>query len=97
VAAHAEITGIVEEDDRGGAARVVRREQICADKDVGTARFAEDGAAEMVVVGAETVKSVGEGAGAQVEARIVEEDGAGWFSGGMRVYDAESTRDLGLG
>jgi hypothetical protein len=52
VSAHAEISGIVKEDDPRRGCRIYRLNQQRADKDIGTARFTQDCAPVNVVPGA---------------------------------------------
>ena len=90
VAAHAEVADVVEEDDRGGAGGVGGGKEEGADDDIGAAGFVDDGGAEGVVVIAEGLETVGEGAGAQI--RSAGDDDACGFAGGVGVDDLDMSR-----
>lgn len=81
VAAHAEVACVVEEDDAGDAGGVAGLEEVGADEDVGAARLAEDGAAEVVVARANDFKAFGDGAGTKIHGEG--KHAAGRFAGGV--------------
>jgi len=87
VATHAEVSGVVEEDDCGGVGFVFGFEQIGADDYVRATRFAEDGATPVVVLAAELVEALGQGAVANIGKG---EDAAGGLAGGVRINDLEA-------
>jgi hypothetical protein len=66
VTAHAQVSGVVEEDDGSGTVRICRIEQERAHQNVGAARLAQDSAPIVVVVAAQAFKPLSERAGAEV-------------------------------
>ena len=87
VSAHAQVAGVVEEDDAGCRRWIDRLHEIGAHKHVGAARFAKDGAAEVVVAAAEMFKAFGERSGARIRKAI--QNAAGGFARGVGVDDLE--------
>jgi len=81
VSAHAQVAGVVEEDDAGCRRWIDRLHEIGAHKHVGAARFAKDGAAEVVVAAAEMFKAFGERSGARIRKTI--QNAAGGFARGV--------------
>jgi hypothetical protein len=60
MAAHAQVSGVVEEDDARGAGRIDGLNQQCSYENFGTARLAKDGAAVEIVFLAQALKALGE-------------------------------------
>jgi hypothetical protein len=83
MAAHAQVSSVVEEDDRGRASGVDRLEEKCTDQHIGAAGLAQDGAAVEVVLGAQEFESLGQRPGAQEGPPG--DYGSGRFSRGVRV------------
>ena len=66
MAAHTEVSDVVEEDHAGGAVAIDGLAEECSDDDVGTAGFGYYGGTEVVVVAAKTLEAFGERAFAEV-------------------------------
>jgi len=95
MAAHAKISGVVEEDDSSDAGWIDGLNQESANQHVGTTRLAKDGAPVEVVMAAEAVKALAGRAGAEI--RPAGENAPGWFSRGMRIDDIQAKRYLRIG
>ena len=81
VAAHSQISGVIEEDDARCAGRIEGLNQQGSNENVGAARFAQDRAAVKVVFSAEQLESFRQRSRAKV--RAAGDDAAGRFSGGV--------------
>jgi hypothetical protein len=88
VSAHAEGADVIEEDDPAGAGRVGGFCQESADEDIRAAGFVDDGGAEVVVLGAEDLELVGDGARAEIGS--AGDDDAGGFAAGVAVDDLDA-------
>ena len=60
MAAHAQVAGVVEEDDARGAGWVNGLNQKRANQDIGSPGLAEDGAPEVVMVAAQVFEALSE-------------------------------------
>jgi hypothetical protein len=87
VAAHAEVADIVEEDDAELAGLVMRLDEERAHDDVGAARFADDGRAEVVVLLLENLHPLAERSAAQVRTALEHE--ARRLAAGMGIKDLD--------
>jgi hypothetical protein len=94
VAAHAEVTHVVEEDHARGAARVGGRQEQPADEHVRAARLVHDRGAEGVVLFAEEGQALGEGSAAQVGGRPPDDDPCG-LAARVRVDDVHTASSGG--
>ena len=83
VAAHAQISDVVKEDDAGSAVAINWFAQESADNDVGTAGLGYDGRSEGIVILAKPFQPLCERSGSQVGATGNHE--AGWLSSGVGV------------
>ncbi len=66
VAAHAEVSDVVEEDHAGGAARIDGLAEQGADDEIGTARLVDHGGAELIEIATEALAPLGHRAGAEI-------------------------------
>lgn len=89
VAAHAQVTYVVEEDDAGNAGTIGRFEKRCADNHVRAARFVDDGGTEGVMLFAKHVQSFGYCAPTEVRPPI--DDNASGFATSVRIYDGNTS------
>jgi hypothetical protein len=89
MAAHAEVTDIIEEDDSGGAGWIGRFEKSCADNDIGAAGFVHDGGTKAVMSPAKNVQSFRHAAAAEVGPAA--DNDASRFATGVRVYDGNAS------
>jgi hypothetical protein len=95
VAAHAQVAGVVEEDDTRSAGRINGLDEKRSDQDIGAAWLAEDGASQVVVVVAQTIEALSERAGAEIGA--AGEDAASGLPGGVRIDDVQTNGYLRIG
>jgi len=91
VAAHAEVTDVVEENDSGSAGGIGGFEKSCANDDVRAARFIYNCRAESVKLVAKNAKPIGHAAAAEVGSAA--DDYASRFATGVRVYDRDSSHE----
>jgi hypothetical protein len=66
MAAHAQVTDVVEEDSAGGAGCIDRVTKECAHDDIGAARLVHDGRPEAVVETLKAFQTLGKGTVAEV-------------------------------
>jgi hypothetical protein len=70
VPAHAQVPRIVEEDRGGGACRIARLQQVCANHNVGAARLAQNGAAKSIVFAPQNAQPLAQRTAAKAGKRI---------------------------
>jgi hypothetical protein len=90
MAAHAEISYIVEKDDPGGAIGISRFAQESAHDDVRAAGLVDDGGPEVVILALETLQAFGHRACSQI--RTVFQDKTGRLARGVGVEDRDSAK-----
>ena len=88
MAAHAEVTDVIEKNDSGSARRIEGLEQRSTDDYIGTTRFIYDGRTEGVKLITKNIQPVGDAAITQI--RSATDDDASGFAAGMRVYDGDA-------
>jgi len=88
VAAHSEVSDIVEEDDSGGGCGIDWFAEECADDDFGSAGFTDDSAAEMIEFGMKTAHSIGKISSAEIGATC--NDDSRWFPFRVGVDDLDT-------
>ena len=91
MAAHAQVACVVEEDNASGTCRIDRLNQKRPNQDVGTARLAEDGAPQVVVIVAQLFHSLSQRAGAEIGA--ASQHTARRLARSMRVDNLQSKWD----
>jgi len=94
VAAHADKSNVVKEDNAELVGRVRRLTEECADDGVITARFIDDGGAKLVVMFAKDGKAFAHGTGAEVGCAGKHEPGR--FTAGMRIDYLNAHEGIGL-
>jgi hypothetical protein len=87
VAAHSEVSDIVEEDDSGGGCGIDWFAEECSDDDLGSAGFADDSAAEMIEFGLKPLHSIGKISGAEIGATC--NNDSRWFPFRVGVDDLD--------
>jgi hypothetical protein len=87
VTTHAEITDVIEKDDRRRALGIIWLAQQRAHDDVRTARLSDDACAPVVMLFAQIVEATGQRAGAKIRASGY--DKARRFATGMRVDEVQ--------
>jgi hypothetical protein len=85
MAAHANVSDIVEEDHAGRTGFVDRLAEKCADYDIGASRLVDDGCPEGIMQTQKAVLAIGQRASAKVGPAVDDEPGR--LSGGVRVED----------
>jgi hypothetical protein len=90
MAAHAEISYVVEEDYPGGAIGVGGFAQESADDDVRAAGFVDDCGPEVVILALETLQAFGHGACSQIRTAV--QDKPGRLACGVGVEDRDSAK-----
>jgi len=93
--AHAQVAGVVEEEDARGAGWIGGFEQKRSDQDIGAARLAEDGAPQVVVVVAQAIEALSHRAGAEIGA--AGENATGGLSGSVGIDDVQTNGYLRIG
>ncbi|MNP32894.1 hypothetical protein D3C76_1260980 [compost metagenome] len=83
MAAHAQVTGVVEENHPGAGARVHRLAQQCADQHIAAARLQHAGSAPLIVFLGKALAALGHAGVAKVGESVG--DQAGRFAAGMGV------------
>ena len=85
VAAHSNVSDIIEEDHASGAGFVDRLTEKRADDDVGTSWLIDDGCPEVIMQTQKAVLAIGQWASAEVGSSVDDEPRR--LSGGVRVED----------
>lgn len=93
--AHAQVSGVIEEDGGGRTCGVGWLKQECADQHIGAARLAKDGAPVVVEVAAQYPKPLSERSIAKL--RKAADNTARGLSRGMGVDDFKTRRDVRIG
>jgi hypothetical protein len=94
MAAHSQVTNVVEKNDTGRAGAITRLDQQCTDQHVRAARLIYDRGPEPVVLGAKDLQFFGYAAPAEV--RPAAHDGPGWLTGRVGVNDGNSFHDKSI-
>lgn len=89
MAAHAEVTDVIEEDDTCDAGRIGRFEQGCANDNIGAAGFIYDCGTKGVMTFAKSFEPVLHAA--MTEVRPTTDDDASRLAAGVGVYDGDSS------
>jgi len=88
VSAHAEVADIIEEDHAGRTGSIDWFTEQRTDHNVGAARFVDNCGTKFIVLTAEALKAIGQGAGSEV--RTSTDHQAGRFSARVGVDDPDS-------
>jgi len=88
MAAHAQVTDVVEEDSAGGAGGIDRVAEERTHDDIGAARFVHDGRPEVVVETLKAFQSFGKGTAAEVG--TAREDESRRLPSGVGVKDGDA-------
>ena len=83
VPAHAQVAGVIEEQDARGAVPARRRNQEGSDQCIRSPRFEDDRSADVIMIAGQAFDAFLHAAVAEVRAAV--DNDPGWFAFGMRV------------